>query len=106
MRFDKGLNSGYNLGQKIGKVMKFVNITELKNDTSAIVRQVERHGPVVVVRHGKPCAAVIRLSAEQLDQLLFEESPLVKQALEEAVEDMRRKRYVTLRDYLRGKRSP
>ena len=85
--------------------MKFVSISELKNETSAIVRQVSGGRSVVVVRHGKPCAAVIRISDEQVDQLLFEDSPLVKEAVQEALEDLRRKRYVTLKDYLRGKRS-
>ena len=86
--------------------MKFVNISELKNETSVIVRQVERGRPVVVTRHGKPCAAVIRISAQELDQLLFEESPLVKQALKEALDDLRHKRAVTVKEYLSGKRSP
>ena len=86
--------------------MKFVSISELKQGTSEIVRQVERTGPVVVMRHGKPCAAVIRIAAEELDQLLFEESPLVKRAVEEALDDLRHKRYVTLKGYQRGKRSP
>lgn len=86
--------------------MKFVSISELKQDTSEIVRQAERQGSVVVVRHGKPCAAVIRMSADELDQLLFEESPEVKRAVSEALDDLRHKRYVTLKDYLRGRRSP
>ena len=86
--------------------MKFVSVSELKNDTSSVVRQVSGGGAVVVMKHGKPCAAVIRISEDDLDQLLFEDSPLVKQALHEALEDLRRKRYVTLKDYRRGKRSP
>ena len=86
--------------------MKFVSISELKQETSEIVRQAERQGSVVVVRHGKPCAAVIRMSADDLDQLLFEESPEVKRALGEALDDLRHKRSVTLKEYLRGKRSP
>ena len=85
--------------------MKFVSVSELKNDTSDIVRQVERGSSVVVVRHGKPCAAVIRLSGEDIDQLLLEESPLVKRAVEEALDDLRHHRYVTLKDYQRGTRS-
>lgn len=85
--------------------MKFVSISELKNETSEVVRRVERGGPVVLMRHGKPCAAVIRLSEHDIDQLLFEESAVVKQALTEALEDVRRNRYVTLKDYLGGKRS-
>ena len=86
--------------------MKFVSVSELKNGTSSIVRQVRAGGSVVVMRHGKPCAAVIRISEEDVDQLLFEESPLVKRAVQEALEDVKRRRYVTLKDYLRGKRTP
>ena len=86
--------------------MKFVSVSELKNETSAIIRQVSGGRSVVVVKHGKPCAVVIRISEEELDQLLFEESPLVKHAAQEALDDLRRKRYVSLKDYLRGRRSP
>ena len=85
--------------------MKFVSVSELKNDTSGIVRQVRGGRSVVVMKHGKPCVAVIRISEKNINQLLFEESPLVKQAVEEALEDIRHKRSVTLKDYLRGKRS-
>ena len=69
--------------------MEFVSVSELKNATSSIVRRVSEGRSVVVMKHGKPCAAVIRLSEEDLDQLLFEESPLVKQALHEALEDLK-----------------
>jgi prevent-host-death family protein len=85
--------------------MHFVSISELKNDTSQVVSRAQAGHPVVVVRHGKPCAAVIRLSEDTLDQLLFEDSPLVKRALEEALNDIKHKRSVTLKEYLRGKRS-
>ncbi len=85
--------------------MKFVSISELKNETSSVVRRVQSGQPVVVVRHGKPCAAVIRLSEKDVDQLLFEDSPLVRRAVEEALGDRKHGRSVTLKDYLRGKRS-
>jgi prevent-host-death family protein len=85
--------------------MRFVSVSELKNGTSSIVRHVTGGRPVVVMKHGKPCAAVVRISEDDLDQLLFEESPFVKQAVQDALDDLRRKRYVTLKDYLRGKRS-
>ncbi len=35
----------------------------------------------------------------------FKKSPFVKQAVEEALDDLKHKRYVTLKDYVRGKRS-
>lgn len=86
--------------------MRFVSVSELKNGTSAILRQASAGRSVVVMKHGKPCAAVVRISEKDLDQLLFEESPFVKQAVRDALDDLRHKRYVTLKDYLRGKRSP
>jgi prevent-host-death family protein len=85
--------------------MKFVSVSELKNDTSAIVRRVSGGQPVVVMRHGKPCAAVIRISEDTLDQLLFEGSPIVKQAVQEALDDLKHGRSTTVTEYLRGKRS-
>ena len=50
--------------------------------------------------------ATERMAGEKSDQLPCEESPLVKQTLEGALDDWKRRRSVTLKDYLRGKRSP
>ena len=85
--------------------MRFVSISELKNGASEIVHEAQSGRSVVVVRHGKPCAAVIRLSEQDIDQLLFEDSAVVKRALMEALDDKQHHRYVTLKDYLGGKRS-
>ena len=85
--------------------MRFVTISELKNGTSSIVHRVEEGEPVVVMRHGKPRAAVIPLKSDELDQLLFESSPIVRKALQEALSDLKAGRTLSLREYLRGKRS-
>lgn len=85
--------------------MRFVTVSELKNEASSIVHRVENGDPVVVVRHGKPRAAVIPLKEDELDQLLFESSPEVHRVLREAFADLKAGRTVTLREYLRGRRS-
>ncbi|MBI3320513.1 MAG: type II toxin-antitoxin system Phd/YefM family antitoxin [Candidatus Omnitrophica bacterium] len=85
--------------------MRFVSISELKNGASQVVHEAQSGRSVVVVRHGKPCAAVIRLSEQDIDQLLFEESALVRRTLMEALDDKKHHRSVTLKDYLGGKRS-
>lgn len=85
--------------------MRFVSISELKNGASQVVREAQSGRSVVVVRHGKPCAAVIRLSEQDIDQFLFEDSAIVRRALTEALDDKKHRRYVTLKDYLGGKRS-
>lgn len=86
--------------------MRFITISELKNETSSVVHRVEGGDPVVVMRHGKPRAAVIPLREEELDQLLFESSPAVHRVLREALKDLKGRRTVSLREYLRGRRSP
>lgn len=85
--------------------MRFVSVSELKNNTSAVVREATKGRSIIVMRHGRPRAALIRVSAEDLDQFLFEDSPLVKRALREALADKRRGRYVSLQAYRRGQRS-
>lgn len=86
--------------------MRFVTVSELKNEASSIVHQAEEGHPVVVMRHGKPRAAVVSLGPEEMDQFLFESSPTVHRILREALSDFKARRSVTLRDYLRGRRSP
>ncbi len=86
--------------------MRFITISELKNEASSVVHRVEEGDPVVVMRHGKPRAAMIPLREKELDQLLFESSPTVQRVLREALRDLKARRTVSLREYLRGRRSP
>lgn len=85
--------------------MRFATVSELKNEVSKIVHQAEQGNTVVILRHGKPKVAVVPLTSDELDQLLFETSPVVHRALQEALNDVKTHRTVTLREYLRGRRS-
>lgn len=85
--------------------MRFATVSELKNGASKIVHQAEEGDAVVILRHGKPKVAVVPLTSEELDQLLFETSPVIHRALREALDDVKARRTVTLREYLRGRRS-
>ena len=47
--------------------MKFVNVRELKNRTSALLHSTERGGDIVVTLRGKPCAVIHHLSEDELE---------------------------------------
>ena len=86
--------------------MKMINTVELKNHTNEILRRVHRGIPVAVTRRGKPYAAVIPLSEEGLEDLLFEYSPRVRRMIAEAEADVKAGRLVTWENFLRHERRP
>ena len=86
--------------------MKMINTVELKNHTNEILRRVHRGIPVAVTRRGKPYAAVIPLSEEGLEDLLFEYSPRVRRMIAEAEADVKAGRLVTWEGFLRHERRP
>lgn len=75
--------------------MKVINTVELKNHTNEILRYVKRGAPVTVTLYGKPSAAIIPLTAEGLEDLVFEYSPRLRRLLNEAEADLRAGRTVT-----------
>lgn len=84
--------------------MKIVNTVELKNRANEILRQVHRGHPVAVTRRGKPYAAVIPLTEEGLEDLLFEFSPRLRRLITEAEADVKAGRLVTWESFLRHER--
>ena len=79
--------------------MKFMNTVELKNHLNAVLSDVHRGEMVVVTLHGKPAATIIPTTAEDLDQVLFERSAVVRKAVREGLRDLKAGRYVTLKEY-------
>ena len=86
--------------------MKIINTVELKNHTNEILRRVHRGIPVAVTRRGKPYAAVIPLTEEGLEDLLFEYSPRIRRMIAEAESDVKAGRLVTWESFLRHERRP
>jgi len=84
--------------------MKIINTVELKNHTNEILRQVHRGHPIAVTRRGKPYAAVIPLTEEGLEDLLFEYSPRLRRMIAEAEADVKAGRLVTWENFLRHER--
>ena len=80
--------------------MKVVNTVGLKNHTNEILRQVKRGQPVAVTLHGKPCAAIIPLTENGLEDLAFEYSPALHRLIEEAEADIKAGRVITWKTFL------
>ena len=85
--------------------MKIINTVELKNHTNEILRQVHRGRPIAVTRWGKPYAAVIPLTEEGLEDLLFEYSPRLRRMIAGAEADVKAGRFVTWESFLRHERT-
>jgi len=85
--------------------MKLVDTAELKAQANKILHYVENGHPVAVTRYGKVCAALEPITEADIDELVFQYSTRVRQMAAESAEDIQKNRYVTLREYLKGKRS-
>lgn len=85
--------------------MKLINTVELKNHTNEILRQVHLGHPIAVTRRGKPYAAMIPLTEEGLEDLIFEYSPRLRRMIAEAEADVKAGRLVSWENFLRHERS-
>lgn len=79
--------------------MRFINTAELKSHVDAVLAEVCHGETVVVTRRGKPAATLLPTTEEELDQVLFERSTVVRKALREGLRDLHTGRFTTLRAY-------
>ncbi|MBI4248539.1 MAG: type II toxin-antitoxin system Phd/YefM family antitoxin [Elusimicrobia bacterium] len=80
--------------------MKMVSTAELKTHANRLLKFVENgKKPVVITRHGKPCAVLQPCTEEDLDALAFEYGPEVLRMARESAADMKAKKYVTLKKF-------
>ncbi len=69
--------------------MKFVSVRELRIQTPEVLRRVAKGEKVIVTKHGKPQAALVKLTEDDIDDLVFarphflEEIDAAKQEYEE-----------------------
>ena len=77
--------------------MTTVNTIELKTQANRLLRRVaSKHQVVLITRRGKPCAALIPVSSENLVDLLWEYSPEVQRRLRIADDELRSGRVESL----------
>ena len=80
--------------------MTTVNTIELKTQANRILKRVAtNHQMVLITRRGRPCAALIPVTADNLVDLLWEYSPAVQQRLRIATDELRAGKVQTLRAF-------
>ena len=80
-------------------MVRFVNVRELKNKASAVLRS-SRNGDIVVTSHGKPQAVLHAVGEEGLEDYLLAHSSKFVKSLEASYRAYRRKGGVSLEKLL------
>lgn len=81
-------------------MVQFVNVRELKNRASAVLRMSKR-GDVVVTSRGKPTAILHAVSQEDLEDYLLAHSPKFQKTVQAAVRNYRRRGGISLEALIR-----
>ncbi len=82
--------------------MKVANTVELKNKTNELLRDVVKGEPVIITYRGKPAASLTRLTEDDLEDFILENSPSIRKRIAKAEEDIRAGKIISLDDYLAG----
>ena len=82
--------------------MKMVSTAELKADANRLLSLV-RHSnkPVVITRHGKPCAVIEPCTEDDIEGLSFQYGPEVLRMAKESAKDIEAGRYITMEQFAR-----
>jgi len=79
--------------------MKFASTADLKNRTNQLLRQVEAGHLLVVTRRGTPIAAVRGCTEDELEDLILETDPKIRESIARAEGELRRGLGIPLRSY-------
>ena len=80
-------------------MVQFVNVRELKNRTSQVVRRAHR-GDVVVTTRGKPTVVIHAVNGDELEDYLLAHSPKFLKSLELSYREYQRKGGIPLEKFL------
>lgn len=83
--------------------MKFANVRELKNKTSAMLKIVERGNTVLVTTHGRPTAMLVPVTEDDIEDILLAHSPQLRKKIEEGLKDIRAGRTMALSEYRKAR---
>ena len=84
--------------------MQTATIRELRLAASKVLAR-SRKGPVILMKRGKPVAAIESLEGEDLEDFLMLHHPRFVKALDEGERDIALGRTISLKDFVAGKRS-
>lgn len=84
--------------------MRFANVRELKNKTSALLKLAEKE-EVVVTSRGKPAAIIRGITEEDFEDYLLENNPKFLAALEKAREEYLNHDGISIDQYLKKRKS-
>ena len=84
--------------------MKFANMKELKEKTSAILALTDKGEDVVVTYRGKPRAMIHKMAEEDLEDYIIASSPKIRQILEDAEKDFQKGEVKTLDEYVQERK--
>lgn len=73
----------------------FINTAELKRDTNQVLRKIV-NGPAIITRHGHPCAALVSISGQEVEELLWEFSPKVQKKIRKGLKEAKEGKGITL----------
>lgn len=80
--------------------MRVANTVELKNKTNELLREVVKGKPVIITYRGKPAASLTRLTEDDLEDFIIENSPAIRRRIVKAEADIKAGRVISLDDYL------
>ena len=80
--------------------MKVVSTAQLKTQANRLLRQVTaRRQPIIITRHGHPCAVLEPFAEDDIEYLVFEYSRDVATMAKQSASDMKAGRYTTLQAF-------
>ena len=77
-------------------VMRTVGVRELKNRLSQYLSKADEEGAVIVTNHGVPCAAIVPLSPDELEDFIIAHSPRIQKLVRRGAREIAGGKYVTL----------
>jgi antitoxin (DNA-binding transcriptional repressor) of toxin-antitoxin stability system len=79
--------------------MKFINVSELKNKTSEVLKTVQERD-VIVVSHNKPIAIIKHFDEDEFEDYVLMNHPDFLDRMEKAYQDSQAGRTVDIKDYI------
>jgi len=61
---------------------------------------VMKGNPLIITYRGKPAASILPLTEDDLEDFIIEHSPSIRKRIKKAEEDVKKKKVVSLDDYL------